>query len=157
MIETYTIPVRIKEMMTYDFLKEFRNQLFAIFDFDLETYADIIQGVESTAGWADALKTACCSTGKDDIWSYWNNLEWYDSDMFDGELGDMLIENRLILPTSDVILKNYLNVELEDIRVCDYCGRTFTKDMVITHTGVDAANDIAYEYICKHCNSHKEG
>lgn len=157
MIEKYTIPDRIKDLMTYDFLKEFRNQLFTVFDFDLETYADIFQGIESTNGWANALEDACHNTGKDDIWNYWNELEWYDSDMFDGELGEMLVENRLILPTLDVILKNYLNVEPEDIRVCAYCGRTFTKDMVITHTGVDAANDIAYEYICKHCNSHKEG
>ena len=157
MIEKYTIPDEIKKLMTYDFLKEFRNQLFAIFDLSLDTYADIIQGIESTAGWANALEDACHNTGKDDIWSYWDSLEWYDSDMFDWELSDMLIENNLILPTLDVIFKNYLNVELEDLRVCDYCGRAFTKDMVIEHTGVDAANDIVHEYICKHCNSHKEG
>lgn len=157
MIETYTIPVRIKEMMTYGFLKEFRNQLFTMFDFSLDTYADIIQGVESTAGWANALQDACCNTDKEFIWNYWNDLEWYDSDMFDSELCDMLIEKHLILPTLDDILKNYLNVKPEDFRVCDYCGRAFTKDMVIEHTGVDAANDIVHEYICKHCNSHKEG
>lgn len=157
MIEKYTIPDEIKEMMTYDFLKEFRNQLFTVFDFDLETNANTLYGIESTNGWANALKAACHNTGKDDIWNYWNELEWYDSDVFDSELSDMLIENRLFLPTLEVIFKNYLNIELEDLRVCDNCGRLFTRDMVIARTGVDAANDIAYEYICKHCNSHKEG
>lgn len=157
MIETYTIPVRIKEMMTYDFLKEFRNQLSTMFDFSLDTYADIIQGVESTTGWANAFQDACRNTDKEFIWNYWNDLEWYDSDQFDSELCDMLVENHLILPTLDVILKTYLNIEAEDIRVCDYCGRAFTKDMIVTHTGVDTANDVAYEYICKHCNKHKEG
>lgn len=157
MTETYTIPDKIKKLMTYDFLKEFRNQLFTVFDLSLDTYADIIQGIESTAGWANALEDACHNTGTNDIWSYWDSLEWYDSDMFDWELSDMLIEKQLILPTLDVILKNYLNVEPEDLRVCDYCGRTFTKDMVIEHTGVDVVNDIVHEYICKHCNSYKEG
>ena len=157
MIEKYTIPEEIKKLMTYDFLKEFRNQLFAIFELDLETYANRLYGFESTVGWANALQDACHNTGKDDIWNYWNELEWYDSDIFDSELSDMLIENRLILPTLDVILKHYLNVGLEDIRVCDYCGGTFTKDMVVERAGVDSDYHTVSEYICKHCNGHREG
>lgn len=151
MIEKYTIPDEIKKLMTYDFLKEFRNQLFIVFDLSLDTYADIIQGIESTAGWANALEDACHNTGKDDIWSYWDSLEWYDSDMFDWELSDMLIENRLILPTLDVILKNYLDIESDDLRVCDECGGTFAEDMVLDYVSWDLPG-----YICKYCNSHKE-
>lgn len=151
MIGKYTIPNEIKEKMSYDFLKEFRNQLIDIFNLSLETYADSFYGIESTAGWANALKAACHSTGKDDIWNYWNELEWYDSDIFDGELVDILIENRLILPVMVDIFKNYLDIEPDNLRICDKCGGVFTEDMILDYVSWELPG-----YICKHCDRHKE-
>ena len=37
----YTMPENIKDLITYDFLKEFRNQLFRIHEhYSLDTFAD---------------------------------------------------------------------------------------------------------------------
>lgn len=152
MIGDYTIPDEIKELITYDFLKEFRRQLFAVFDFSLNTYGDFLYGIESTRGWETALHKACDATGKQDIWKYWSDLEWYDSDCFDDELSDMLIESRLILPTINDIMTDYLDIDPEELRVCDNCGGTFTKDMI-----VEAEYDLHLShYICKYCDTHKE-
>ena len=99
----YFIPEKYKKMCTKDFLEEFRNQLIRIDQYySLDTFAD--EGIPintSTCGWAVALFKACINTNKEELWNYWRTLPWYDSDIFDGELADLLIENNIILDDID--------------------------------------------------------
>lgn len=48
--------------------------------------------VESTLGWGRALKCTCLRTANEDLWKYYNQLDWYDSDLFDGELTDLCFQ-----------------------------------------------------------------
>lgn len=45
--------------------------------------------VESTMGWGQALKCTCLRTANEDLWEYYRQLDWYDSDLFDGELTEL--------------------------------------------------------------------
>lgn len=150
----YTIPKDIKDLITYDFLKEFRNQLFRIHEhYSLETFADFgIPINTSTGGWYAALGKTCLLTHKERVFNYWRTLPWYDSDIFDGELAEMLVENKLILDDSWKVLGQLLNIDSDDIVYCSYCGRLYTKDMVVVATEYD--DDLEYswtEYRCLHC------
>ena len=148
----YTMPNNIKDLITYDFLKEFRSQLFRIHEhYSLETFADFgIPINTSTAGWYAAFGKACLLTHKEEVFNYWRTLPWYDSDIFDGELAEMLVENKLILDDSSKVLAQLLNIDSNDIVYCSYCGKLYTKDMVVVNTEY-YDEDSWTEYMCMHC------
>ena len=148
----YTIPKDIKDLITYDFLKEFRNQLFRIHEhYSLETFADFgIPINTSTGGWYAALGKACLLTNKEKVFNYWRTLPWYDSDIFDGELAEMLINNKLILDDSSKVLGQLLNIDSDDIVYCSCCGKLYTKDMVVADIEYDD-EDSWTEYKCLYC------
>lgn len=59
-------------------------------------YSDNIVYLESTCGWVDAFKNTCQKHNIEDVFAYYNGLEWYDSDLFDNEFGNLLVEYGLI-------------------------------------------------------------
>lgn len=128
----YAIPENIKKLITNDFLKEFRNQLFRIHKhYSLDTFAD--EGFSeniSTFGWYAAFYKACRLTKKEALLDYRDSLEWYDADIFDGEIADMLIERKFILSDVTDVIAEKLCIKKEDIVVCTDCQRYFSKDMV---------------------------
>lgn len=157
----YTIPENIKDLITYDFLKEFRNQLFRIHKYySLDTFADFgIPLNTSTAGWYAAFGKACLLTHKEGLLDYWRKLPWYDSDIFDGELAEMLIDKKLILGDSAKIIGEQLNINPDDIVCCCDCGRLYVKDMTVALTEEDEDRCYDEEYIqyrCLHCQDSKE-
>lgn len=97
----YRIPEYIKGNLTKEFLQAFVNNLMVVFDIDeldkdsFLTFESISM-CESTAGWADALEMACLFAKMFDIYSYYLTLPWYDSDMFDAEITDMLVDYSII-------------------------------------------------------------
>lgn len=156
----YTMPENIKDLITYDFLKEFRNQLFRIHEYySLETFSDFgIPLNTSTAGWYAALGKTCLLTHKEEVFDYWRCLPWYDSDIFDGELAEMLIDKKLILGDSAEIIGKQLGINPDDIVYCCDCGRLYTKDMVValTENDEDYCSDEGYtQYRCLHCQDTK--
>lgn len=48
--------------------------------------------VESTMGWGEALKRTCLRTANEDLWEHFRQLDWYDSDLFDGELTELCFQ-----------------------------------------------------------------
>lgn len=159
----YTIPENIKELITDEFLKEFRNQLFRIHEhYSLETFADFgIPMNTSTSGWFAAFGKACLLTHKEQLLDYWRTLPWYDSDIFDGELAEMLVDKKLILDDSAKVLGEQLNISPDDIVCCWDCGRFYTKDMVVALTEDDEDEDYFYnedyiQYRCLHCQDVKD-
>lgn len=153
----YTIPKDIKDLITDSFLKEFRNQLFRIHEYySLETFAeDGIPINTSTSGWFAAFGKACLLTNKEVLLDYWRTLPWYDSDVFDGELAEMLIERGFILGDLTKVIEEQLGIKQDDLRVCNDCGRVYSKDMVVK---VPDNEEDAFmsEYRCLHCQDVKE-
>lgn len=151
----YTIPENIKNLITYDFLKEFRNQLFRIHEhYSLDTFADcgILENT-STYGWYAAFGKACLLVNKEELLDYWRTLPWYDSDIFDGEIADMLVEKKLILDNSTKVLGEQLNINPTDIVCCGDCGKFYTKDMVIV---LEDDEESWSKYRCLHCQDYKD-
>lgn len=95
MEETYKIPENIKSLIDIEFLNLFNKNICEVFGYDsLDDYVANVQG--GTGGWYTALKNTCFELKKLEILGYWEKLEWYDSDYFDGELADMMLENGII-------------------------------------------------------------
>lgn len=93
----YRIPKEIKSEFTKATTLYFLEELVDIFDMpNTPTYYDDIVYVEGTAGWYEAFKKMCINYGLEDILSYYDHLEWYDSDYFDSDFSDLLLEYGLI-------------------------------------------------------------
>ena len=154
---SYTIPEEIKSLITNEFLKEFRNQLFRIHKYySLDLFAeDGIPINTSTAGWFAAFGKACLLTNNNKLFNYHRTLPWYDSDIFDGELAEMLIERGFILGDLSKVIKEQLNIEEKDLRVCNDCEKLYEKDMVIEITDVDE-KELISKYRCLYCQDFKE-
>ena len=154
----YTMPQNIKNLITDDFLKEFRNQLFRINkDYSLETFAEYgIPMNTSTSGWFAALGKACLLTHKEELLDYWRSLPWYDSDVFDGELAEMLIERGFILDDLYKIIEEQLGIKSEDLRYCNDCGKIYSKDMVVEIEEDDDDNLLISGYRCLCCQDIKD-
>ena len=147
----YEIPKHIKELITLEFLKELRNQLFRIHGYSIDTFAeDSILFSPSTGGWCTSFSKACISTNSKELHNYWDSLEWYDSDIFDDELSNMLVENGLILGHLSEIIESQLGIKESELRECFICGKLHTVDMVI-----EAKEDDWDTYRCLHCNDIK--
>ena len=154
----YTMPEDIKNLITDDFLKEFRNQLFRIHEhYSLDVFAE--EGIPintSTAGWYAAFGKACLLTHKEGLFNYWRTLPWFDSDIFDGELAGILIERGFILGyLSDVIYKQ-LGIKEDDLRICNDCGKVYSKDMVIKIDSTEEdKDDLISKYRCLYCQDKR--
>lgn len=148
----YVIPENIKLLITHDFLKELRNQLIRIHEYwSIDTFAE--EGISTntgTGGWFAAFGKACILTNSDELFKYYRTLPWYDSDLFDGEITDLLIENHLILDDLEKVLKEQLGLDYEDIKCCCDCGRLYTKEMVIELSDEESEEEIG-KYRCLHC------
>ena len=153
----YKIPEHIMTLITYDFLKEFRNQLFRIHEhYSLDTFADFgIPTNTSTGGWYAAFGKACLLTHKEELFDYWRSLAWYDSDIFDEELAEMMVEKKLILDDSYKIIGQQLNIDPNEIVCCNDCGKFYTKDMVVKIDNEDEDYLISL-YRCLYCQDLKE-
>jgi len=148
----YKIPDNIKELITYSFLKEFRNQLIRIHEYySVETFAEYGIGTNTgTGGWHASLGKACIITNNKDLYNYQKNLEWYDSDIFDGELAEMLIKNNLILGDLSDVIEQQLGIKGDELRECCKCGKLYISEMVI-ELSAETEEEMG-EYKCLCCN-----
>lgn len=129
----YKIPNRIKNLCTKDFLTIFKKELMQTFDFlteDSTAWSDYFH-LESTCGFYTALENACnnhpykhMGTG---IWRYANSLDWYDGDLFDDELINLMVKYGVIKEGSVEDYESsydeyYENAEYEMIYIRDVSG-----------------------------------
>ena len=129
----YHMPENIKKLVTDEFLKEFRDQLFRIHGYyKLDAFAEYSVPVNTgTGGYSAAFFKACMLTGSEELYNYSRTLPWYDADLFDGEITDMLIDRHFILGYFIDIIEQQLGITYEDIVTCCDCNRLCTKDMVV--------------------------
>lgn len=156
---SYTMPEPIKRLVTAEFLKEFRNQLFRMHNYySLDSFAD--EGIPmntSTSGWFAAFGKACLLTNNEQLLDYWRTLPWYDSDIFDGELAEMLVERGFILDDKAKVISRMLGIDEDNIVTCCKCGRAYTKDMVSVIGKDDEYYDDDWtQYKCLHCQDYEQ-
>ena len=93
----YKIPPEIKAKLTNEFMSDFLNELINIFDLKEPIfYSDCLTYFESTCGWVDAFECVCAKHKLSDVFTYYDKLAWYDSDIFDDEVACLLVEYDLI-------------------------------------------------------------
>lgn len=92
----YRIPQEIKTRLTKGFAIDFLNKLNVIFDLTHPVSLGFLVNFESTCGWVDAFKCACQKYDMEDVFAYYDQLEWYDSDLFDDEFASLIAEYGLI-------------------------------------------------------------
>lgn len=84
----------ISEIPDY-FYPAFAGELVSVFGTDVLKHPEDEESplfyIQGTSGWNQALRMACKKLGLSDLWNWYNKLEWYDSDIFDGELVELLI------------------------------------------------------------------
>lgn len=95
-VPTYKIPKNILDRIPDYFWAGFAGGLCAIFgpgifEKDLDGFYKI-EYITSTGGWAVALMASCEQMSMDWIMSYYTSLSWDESDLFDDELADSLIQ-----------------------------------------------------------------
>lgn len=154
----YSIPEEIKNLITLEFLTEFRKQLYRMHEYySLDLFAD--DGIPmnpSTSGWYAAFGKACLISGKEDLLKYWYSLPWYDSDIFDSELTEMLVSNNLILDDIENLAKKYgITTSDTDIVYCNKCYEFYhSKDTdIMDKNDEDYIDDEEYiPHICHKCN-----
>lgn len=64
--------------------------------YENDTYYSWWFYMEGTVGYCEAIKDTCNKHQLLNIFNYYNQLPWYDSDLFDSELGDLLVEFGLV-------------------------------------------------------------
>lgn len=154
----YTIPQKYKNMIDKVFLTEFRNQLFRMHEhYYLDSFAD--EGIPmntSTSGWFVAFGKTCLLYHKEELLDYWRTLSWYDSDIFDGELADMLVKSKLILDDITKYTEKYLGITDEHIVGCVKCYNLYEDKDCEELSSDDEDYDIYVEdnftpHICVSC------
>lgn len=93
----YEIPEEILSRIPQHFWPAFAGELvstlgLAVFEKD-ENDQYGLYFVSGTFGWNAALRMTCNKIEMKWLFDYYDKLEWWQSDMFDGEFEDMVIKN----------------------------------------------------------------
>lgn len=91
----YEMPNDIKNRFTNDILKDFVDKFVEVFNIEHMTYEDAAYA-EGTAGWYSAFKYMCENNDLNDVIDYYDNLPWYESDLFDDKLTGLLVKYDLL-------------------------------------------------------------
>ena len=92
-------PEEIQCRITDSFLITFKDELDKIFADKKPakpTYWNFYQWFDSTGGFYSALKSTCELYNFMELYNYLQSLEWYDSDILDSSLTEMLYKRGLI-------------------------------------------------------------
>ena len=91
---TYKIPEDILSKIPEYFWPAFAGEIvsvFGLFTFNKVDGLYNLYFITGTTGWNAALKMTCRKLNMDWLYEYYNKLQWWESDMFDGEFEDLII------------------------------------------------------------------
>lgn len=104
----YKMPVEIRNKFSKEAMIDFREKVIETFkqndrnqgrepsSYEKETYSSWWIYMEGTGGFYESFKFVCEQHNLLDVLNYYHHLPWYDSDLFDSELGDLLISYELV-------------------------------------------------------------
>lgn len=129
----FEIPGDIRALIDYDFLKMLQNELYMIFNLSLEDYEYDNSALDGeNSGWDVAFCLTCVKSNKKRVYEYYRTLSWEDSELFDGFIVDMMVENKIVLPKSKIgYLSEALCLPQEKIGQCLICGKHFLKSQLV--------------------------
>lgn len=108
----YEIPQNIKDKIPEYFYLAFAGELFSVFGIGtFEKDEDGFRRIDystSTIGWVAALKATCQKLDMEWLFTYWEELEWYDSDIFDEKMADEMVSR--LEKDSDGVNPYYLHL-----------------------------------------------
>ena len=86
--------------ISMDFILKFKEALKKLFGSDTFDWSDeeVWINLGSTIGWGGAFSETCDEFGMQDLKEYYKELEWYDSDVFDGDISDLAVKYGVIRP-----------------------------------------------------------
>ena len=87
------IDERFLKVFSDELVKVFGDDIFSMYGDDESEYmiGPPVFYLEGTFGWVDAFKRACKKTGMRNLSAWYRDLDWRESDEFDGELGEKLV------------------------------------------------------------------
>ena len=89
-MDMYKIPDEINERIPEYFYLGLGGELVSVFGATVlirdEDGFSTIDYLSSTGGYVAAFETTCRKLDMMWLFEYWNTLEWYNSDIFDGEM-----------------------------------------------------------------------
>lgn len=87
-------PRHIEDCLTVGFLYTLQEECEAIFGRDIllrdENGVTVLQNLAGSNGYVKALQRTCAKRNTPQVMDFWDSLEWYESDEFDGELTDRI-------------------------------------------------------------------
>ena len=105
----YKIPADVLEKIPDYFWPAFAGELLSVFGLHIYQKNDGINydlyHISGTMGWNVAFKMACNKVGIQWLYQYYDALQWWESDQFDGEIEDLLIVN--VLDRKDFSMSPY--------------------------------------------------
>ena len=149
----YTIPKEIYDSIPDEFWNNFRHELYMIGGLSLceeAGYSALDDG--GTGGWFTALYNACKSSNCLHVFDYYNSLEWYDSDIFDGIISEDMAKRNLVKIYSLSDMAEETVFKKEDIDFCVKCGKPFVKQEMIEDT---ECNGFYYCYKCSQSDNNR--
>ena len=91
------IPSYYQKIIDDKFLKDFKDELCLVFDIKNDEFnLSFVQVEENTNGWATAFAQACLLNNTNELYEYYDNLDWQESDNFCREITNMM-NNRGII------------------------------------------------------------
>lgn len=94
--EKFKIPPEIEVKIPSYFIAAFTGELVSVFGgyiIERDKYDDYtLLWVTSTGGWNDAMRMTCRKLNVQWLYDYYNSLEWFDSDIFDGIIAERVCE-----------------------------------------------------------------
>ena len=112
MIENYSIPEEIDSQIPDYFYYALFGELIGVFgEYLLESAHKFGCLFSSTAGWVAAFTMTCKKLDMKNVLEYYNSLDWYDSDQFDGVIEDRVIDR--VVKNGDYKLNSYYQYLLD--------------------------------------------
>lgn len=146
---SHYIPDSMDRLIDDEFLKTFRNQLYRINHYHLDTFAEESLAKIHSISWKVAIYKACKLTDKKELLDFWKILQDDTVDVFDDILADLLVKKHFILGNVSDVIKQQLGVSEQDLQKCNYCQKYYTKDMMIQFKDIRTDES---DYVCFYCN-----
>lgn len=91
-------------LISKDFILRFKEELKEVFGYERFDWddEDIWINLGSTCGWGNAFNKTCWYLDVPDLKQYYDALDWFDSDNFDGDVSDLAVKYGVIRPMTIV-------------------------------------------------------